>query len=411
MQKLTSWMPSAASVSQAQDLDRRIRQQFDTVHSVTDLDSVNGNYTDNPDGMHTIDPELNQMGQNPLRETLGGMIALSRHFSSVPGHKSMAWIAGDSVLADWTDQAIGIQKGSKQLSAALERTKEALNEAHIALYAVDASAVSGDAVDPSLQYRNIQLNQAAADNAALYAPPVPRNSVNGRTTGQMEQDLHGIQGPVRQLAESTGGRAVNKGGDLKATLDSIDEDSNSLYEVGFAPDTPADGKFHALQVKIPGRKDVKLRYRTGYLYNEESTTTRERFQQAIWSPQDATDLAFTAQGVPAGGPSGESSIKLRVNFSGLALQQKPGQRLDRWTDQLYIFVAVRDDATQKAEVSGDTLRLSLKQATYDSAMPEGVPYQRAVDVKSKLGSVRVIVVDGNSGKMGSVTLPSSALHP
>jgi hypothetical protein len=32
-----------------------------------------------------------------------------------------------------------------------------------------------------------------------------------------------------------------------------------------------------------------------------------------------------------------------------------------------------------------------------------------VDVKSKLGSVRVIVVDGNSGKMGSVTIPSSAL--
>jgi VWFA-related protein len=411
MQKLTSWMPSAASISQAQDLDRRIHQQFDTVHNIEDLGSVNGNYADNPDGMHTIDPELNLMGQNPLRETLGGMIALSRHFSSVPGHKSMAWIAGDSVLADWTDQAVGIQKGSKQLNAALERTKEALNDAHIALYAVDASAVSGDGVDPSLQNRNIQLNQAAADNAALYAPPVPRNSVNGRTTGQMEQDLHGIQGPVRQLAESTGGRAINKGGDLKAIMDSIDEDSNSLYELGFDPDTPADGKFHTLLLKIPSRKDVKLRYRTGYLYEEESATTKQRFQQAIWSPQDAGDLALTAEAVPAAGATSESSVKLKINFAGLALQQKQGQRPDRWTDQLYIFVAVRDDATQKAEVSGDTLRLSLKQATYESGMPEGVPYQRAVEVKSRLGSVRVIVVDGNSGKMGSVTLPSSALHP
>jgi hypothetical protein len=78
---------------------------------------------------------------------------------------------------------------------------------------------------------------------------------------------------------------------------------------------------------------------------------------------------------------------------------------------LYIFVAVRDDATQKAEVSGDTLHLSLKQATYESGMPDGIPYQRAVEVKSRLGSVRVVVVDGNSGKMGSVTLPSSVLHP
>ena len=81
-----------------------------------------------------------------------------------------------------------------------------------------------------------------------------------------------------------------------------------------------------------------------------------------------------------------------------------------WTDQLYIFIAQRDDAAQKAEVSGDTLRLSLKQATYESGMPAGIPYQRAVEAKSKLGSIRIIVVDGNSGKMGSVTLPSSALH-
>jgi len=147
------------------------------------------------------------------------------------------------------------------------------------------------------------------------------------------------------------------------------------------------------------------------MYAEESVTTRQRFQQAIWSPQDAGDLALTAQVVPASAPSGEGIVKLRVGFHGVALQRKPGQRADRWTDQLYIFVAVRDDATQKAEVSGDTLRLSLKPETYESGMPEGIPYQRAIETKSSLGSVRIIVVDGNSNKMGSVTLPASALHP
>jgi len=265
-------------------------------------------------------------------------------------------------------------------------------------------------VDPSLQYRNVQLNQVAQDNASLVAL-IPRDNAPGRATAQMEQDIHGIQGPVRLLAESTGGRAIRKGGDLKATLDGIDRDSSSLYELGFAPDTPADGMFHTLVVRVPSRKDIKLSYRTGYLYAEGSTTTRERFQQAIWSPQDSGDLTLTAQAMPAAGSSGEGIVKLHVAFKGVALQQKEGQRPDRWTDQLYIFVAVRDDATQKAEVSGDTLRLSLKQATYESGMPEGIPYQRAVEVKSRLGSVRVVVVDGNSGKMGSVTLPSSALHP
>ena len=412
MTKLSAWMPNAQAVSQAQALDRRIRQQFDTVHNTQDLNSVNGNYIDAPDTIQPTDPELMQMGDSPLRSALEVMIALARHFSAVPGHKSMAWISGDSVLADWADQAVGIEKGSKQLDAAMQHTREALNDAHIALYAVDASAVQGDAIDASLENRNVQLNQAAQDNVSAGGGPGRNNNGGaGRTTAQMEQDLHGIQGPVRQLAESTGGRAINKGGDLKAALDGIDQDSTALYELGFDPDSQADGKFHTLQVRIPSRKDVKLRYRTSYLYTEESASTKQRFQQAVWSPQDATGIALTAEAVTAAdSASGKGIVKLRIALPGLALQQQAGPPV-KWTDQLYIFVAERDDAAQKAEVSGDTLLLTLKQATYDSGMPAGIPYHRNVDPKSRLGSVRVIVVDGNSGKMGSVTLPSSALHP
>jgi len=338
-------------------------------------------------------------------------MALARHFSPVPGHKSLAWISGDSALADWQDQAVGMEKGSKYLEAAIAHTREALNEAHIALYAVDASEVEGGAVDSSLENRNVQLTQAAADNASLYGAGPARNSVAGRATGEMQQDLHGIQGPVRQLAESTGGRAIRKGADLAATLGTIEQDSLALYEVGFEPNSAADGKFHTLELKIPSRKDAKLRYRTGYVYNEESASNRERFQQAVWSPQDVTGIGLTAEAVPEADKDTPAKVKLRIALKDVGLQQKTERDQIRWTDKLYIFVAQRNDATQKAEVSGDTLKLSLKQTTYDSGMPAGIPYQREVQIKSKLGSVRVIVVDANSGRMGSVTLPASALLP
>jgi hypothetical protein len=222
----------------------------------------------------------------------------------------------------------------------------------------------------------------------------------------MQLNLSGIQGPLRNLAQSTGGRAIARG-DLGKALGGIEDDARSLYEVSFGPDTPPDGKFHTLELKVPGRKDVKLRYRTGYEYDEESGDTQQRFQQAVWSPLDASAIKLTAEAVPTGSASSSSGIKLSIAFPGLGLEQKDS----RWRDNLYIFIAVRDDATQKAEVSGDTMRLALRQASYDSRMPDGIPYQRTVEVKSRLGSVRVIVVDGNSGKMGSVTLPSSSLHP
>jgi VWFA-related protein len=404
--QLAKWRPSIRAVSQGQELDKRNNQQFDTVRSPSDLNSVNGNFTETPDYITSIDPQLRQLGQNPLRASLQGMVAIAQHFAPIPGHKSLAWIAGDSVLADWQDRVVGMEKGPNTLDAALRHTQEALTEAHIALYAVDATTIEAAGPDASLANQNVMLDPT--DKAYSNPAGAPtRNTTAGRLGSQMQSDLHGIQGPVRKLVESTGGRAINRGSDLKATLDGIEQDSTSLYELSFNPDTPADGKFHTLQLKLPTRKDVKLRYRTGYLYTEETTGTKQRLQQAIWSPQDLTPITLTAEAVNAAdSASGKNAIKLRIGFPGLDFQQKDA----RWTDQLYIFIAERDDATQKATVDGDTLRLFLKQATYDSGMPAGIPYQHEIQAKAKLGSIRVIVVDGNSGKMGSVTLPTSAFH-
>jgi VWFA-related protein len=402
--KLASWTPDARAVAQAQSLDRRNRQQFDTVHSAKDLDSVNGNNIAAPETIQPADIELRQMGDSPLRYALEGLTAFARHFAPVPGRKILAWISGDSALADWEDQATGMDKGNQQLQFAFLHTREALNEAGIALYIVDASAVQGSAIDASLANRNVEVNPV--DQQA----PLPRDNTAGRLTAQMQQNTHAIQGPVRQLAEATGGRAFNHGSDLKATLDTIDRDAAGFYELAFDPDTPADGKFHALQVKVPARKDVTLRYRTGYLYTDEAGTgtPQQRLQQAVWSPQDATGIALTAEAVKAAdSPSSQSQVKLRIALQGLAFQQKA----DHWVDNLYIFVTQRDDAAQKAEVAGDTMRLSLKQSTYETGMPAGIPYFHDVAPKSRLGSVRIIVIDGNSGKIGSVTLPSSALQP
>ena len=412
---LTKWVPSAAGVAKAAELDERNHQQFDTVRNPDDLAYVNGNETPIPDGITTTDPNLRQMGDNPLGQVLFSMIALARHFGSVPGHKSLAWISGDSALFNWNDRAVGIDSKVDNTGSAINRTKEALNDAHISLYAIDASilSVGGAAVDPSLYAPGVQVNPVATCNSAPGGCGTNRIGETGRATAQMQEDTRAIQAPIRLLAEATGGRAVNKGGDLQKTLVGIEQEADALYEIAFHPDTPADNMFHTLLLKIPDRKDIRLRYRNGYLYAEEATGTKERFQEVVWSPQDLAGITLTAEAVKAAdAATGAPTVKLRIGFPGLALQrEQQGPAAGRWTDKLYIFVAQRDDAVRKAEVSGDTLKLSLKQATYDSGMPAGIPYEREVDVKSKLGSVRVIVVDGNSGKMGSVTLPSSVLHP
>ncbi len=410
--KLNRWQPTAQAIFKSQELDKRNRQEIDTVRSPSDLASVNGNNVQTPDTISVMDPQLRQMGDNPLRRSMEVMTSLARHFASVPGHKSLAWITGDSAVADWEDRQVGMEKGDKYFQDAMNHTREALNEAQIALYVVDATEVYGGGIGADLQNRNVQLSQAAADTAML-APgsSAGKDMTAGRVTSAMQDDLRGIQGPVRTLAEQTGGAAIRKGGELAKTLETIEQEEDGLYDLGFAPDTQADGKYHALTVKVAGRKDLKLRYRSGYLYAETSPSNKERFQDAVWSPQELTGIGLTAEAVPAAESVGDATLKLRIAFKDVELKQDAGSAAPRWSDDLYVFVAQRNDAVQKAQVSGDTLRLRLKDGTYQTGMPAGIPFERTLRVNSKLGSVRVIVVDGNSGRMGTVTVPAAALVP
>ena len=54
-----------------------------------------------------------------------------------------------------------------------------------------------------------------------------------------------------------------------------------------------------------------------------------------------------------------------------------------------------------------TLALDLKPATYQKVLLEGIPFDEFLDNKQDSGTVRIIVVDENSGRIGSVTLPAA----
>jgi hypothetical protein len=79
-------------------------------------------------------------------------------------------------------------------------------------------------------------------------------------------------------------------------------------------------------------------------------------------------------------------------------------------DQLDIFFIQRDDAGLHAHLEGQTLGLRLKTATYQNLLPKGVPYTRSVELRSGTGSLRIVVVDENSGRMGSITIPAKAMR-
>jgi hypothetical protein len=207
---------------------------------------------------------------------------------------------------------------------------------------------------------------------------------------------------MREVAEATGGRALRRAGDLAAELNGVVEDGRAAYQLSFTPDVPADNQYHRLTVKLAARRDVSLRYRTGYLYERPADTLKERFRETVWQPNDASEIALSAN-LSATGKG--STLKLNIAVADLDLAQQG----ELSADKLDIFLIERNDAGMQAKVTGQTLSLQLKPATYQKLLREGIAFDQFVQTAPEAGSVRMVVVDENSGRMGSVTIPDAAL--
>jgi len=396
--KLHGWMPSAQDLAQAQEMEQRNRQQFDYVLNPTDLQSVNGNINTAPDTAAMIDPRLRDNGSNPGRSAFPILAGVARHLAAIPGHKNLVWITSDNVLTDWSNQAVGSDKGSKHIEGYVLRAQEALNDAHVSVYPLDASQLETNAIDPSLLARNVQVSPSVT------LPPGAQagGQAPGRINAEMQQDLHPIQASIREMAEATGGRAFRRNGQIAKNLDEVIADGRAAYLLGFTPDTPADDQYHLLTVKLAARRGVTLRYRTGYEYGKELATIKERFQRAVWQAHDVSEIAVSANPVAA---SEGTTLKLNIAGNDLALKQQA----EHWVDKLDVFLIQRDDAGLHARITGQTLTLRLKPATYAKLLQDGIPFDQYIEKRPDAGSVRIVVVDENSGRMGSVTVPAAAL--
>jgi hypothetical protein len=135
----------------------------------------------------------------------------------------------------------------------------------------------------------------------------------------------------------------------------------------------------------------------------------------VWEPTDSKEIAIIAQ--PVTDAAGRA---LRVTVAGTDLDLTeqhlgaPGgtaPKQELWSGKLDIFLIQRDETGRKAHVTGQTVGLHLKPPTYQHAMSEGLTFDQriALQPKTAVASLRVVVVDVNSGRIGSVTVPAAAL--
>lgn len=410
---LRGWMPDSQELAAARKVPSRNMQLADATQFAGDLNYMNETIGGSPQGTRNVssvweipganvgspaprvDPKLMKEASNRTRQLLNSIGAVAAHLGAISGHKNLVWLANDSVLADWTEQTAGNNNGPYSLAGVAMRTLEALNDARVSLYPVGASQIDTADFDAGI------LNDTRQPNTTNQIGLLDNSSVlpTVRAGDDLRQNARSVQGAFQQMAEATGGRSFPKSENVVTGLISVIEDRQATYLLSFTPQSQPDDRVHQLTVTVPSRRGIKLRSRSGYLYGKEPTTLKDRFEQAIWRPQDATEIALTVRRSSASGGTAVS-LNIAANEIGMAEQG------DRRTGKLDIFLVQRDKGGMRAEVNEQTLALDLKPATYDRILRDGIPFDLYIDNRKIAETTRIIVVDENSGRIGSITLPA-----
>jgi len=182
------------------------------------------------------------------------------------------------------------------------------------------------------------------------------------------------------------------------------------YTLGFYPSSPRhDGKFHRVEVKVAGRPDVSVRYRTGYVDAPDPANDSQgrtaAIRDAAWSPLDATAIALSAEIAPIAGVD-RYDLRLRIDPRTLDLQ--PEQ--DRLVGRADVVLVQEDHEGGQYDQVLDTLVLALKPDTYQRALTDGLEYSHNLQPNPKAQELRVIVRDAFSGNIGSLTVPFKAFR-
>jgi VWFA-related protein len=332
--------------------------------------------------------------------TIDALTAIAHYLSAFPGRKNLVWVSESFPLTLVPDldfgTSVGAFRGVRDYSQQLLEASNALTDARVAVYPVDARGLDTIAAFSASTQTVVRTGSASRS--------IPRQIVRENTARDSAQQT------MNELAEDSGGKTCKGTNDLSGCVAAALRDSSSYYEISYDPQGVRwDGSFRKISLKTT-RPGVKLSYRRGYFAQDEgasekSLSPEKRLDEACTDFLPSSSIPLTAQAVDPIG-AGESRYLVVIPPSTL------NPAADGQSYQLNAQMAIcRYPAKQSGvQVSIKDISQTYSDADYKTLQSSGVHgFENIQDAGAQ--RARIAVLDLNSGLTGAVDVPLMPVSP
>lgn len=345
---------------------------------------------------------------NRVEFTANVIAAIANSLMNVPGRKNLVWVSGGFPFQIGTgttaddaqakngagppgpDNSVTYRTFQKEIEAA----SEAVNNANMAIYPVDARGLIGPKSFSAEQHSPMSTNSTPGRSrrplAARQATP-PRENFD----------------TMNELADRTGGIAFYNANDIQGSIRRAIDDSRDTYVLEYYPaGVEWDGTFHTIKIAVK-QDGVTVRCRSGYFASSDPAAdplrVEQKIQDALSSPFEDSELGLAVVDPAMMGTGGgmRMDVQVRVDPARVRFHQVD----DKWLDDFEIICAQYSADGKPIAGNKQMVNVSLSQQDYEESLRTGVRIARGVTLRDGAAKLRVVVHDVGSGMVGSVDIP------
>lgn len=316
-----------------------------------------------------------------LDQSLRALGEIAQSYARIPGRKNLIWAGGGFPTINPTNID---GDDAQQVKDALQHATNILLDTHITLYAVDPSSTAAGMTEIA-DASQMDFVMAAGDGLA-----------GGMDPFDASDDFNRL-GPV------TGGRVVRGRNDIAQQIaSSVDLGAHS-YTIAYTPSSFSDTSAQYRKIRVVClRPGLTAATRTGYYPNEaqqeKSTAT------AAYDLTTAAESALPLNGLHVAVESGPSPSTYVVHAGAANLTWEPKD--DGGAFASVYVMAVSLDA--KGKMLGHTMHgmtANAKRGTNLNDPTRTAGFIVTVQPSPKAATLRFIIRDNATGRMGSADLP------